>query len=90
MSSSGLDWQPVIEAWLKTRSEIEQSVFRSLFDNSFLSSYTYATQNLKFSMKVLQCNIIQQVSISKIIFKIVNFFNYIFISFVCFCFLILL
>ncbi|CAH1389658.1 unnamed protein product [Nezara viridula] len=63
MSSSGLDWQPVIEAWLKTRSPIEQSVFRLLFDNSFLSAYTYATQNLKFSMKVLQCNIIQQIVI---------------------------
>lgn len=61
MSSSGLDWEPIIEAWLKTRSPIEQEVFRRLFDQTFNLIYTWSTQTLKFKMKVLQCNIIQQV-----------------------------
>ncbi|XP_073975032.1 dynein axonemal heavy chain 1 [Rhodnius prolixus] len=60
MSSSGLDWEPIIEAWLKTRSPIEQEVFRRLFDQTFNLIYTWSTQTLKFKMKVLQCNIIQQ------------------------------
>lgn len=68
MSSSGLDWQPYIEAWLKKRSEKEQAVFRILFDETFPQTYSWATQNLKFTMKVLQCNIIQQVSTNSLVY----------------------
>jgi dynein heavy chain len=61
MSSSGLDWRPVLEAWLKTRSQKEVSVFQQLFEESFATMYTWGTQNLCLTMKVLQCNIVQQV-----------------------------
>ncbi|KAL1130923.1 hypothetical protein AAG570_012164 [Ranatra chinensis] len=61
MSSSGLDWEPVIEAWLKTRNSKEAEIFRVMFDESFAAMYTWATQNLNLAMKVLQCNIVQQV-----------------------------
>lgn len=60
MSSSGLDWKPVLQAWLKTRTNREKMVFMDLFEQSFLNIYTFGTQNFEFMMEVLQCNIIQQ------------------------------
>ncbi|XP_018911445.2 dynein axonemal heavy chain 5 [Bemisia tabaci] len=63
MSSSGLDWCPVLAAWLKTRSSREQSVFQHLFDESFGQLYTWSQHNLNLTMKVLQINIVQQVLI---------------------------
>lgn len=65
MSSSGLDWQPVVEAWLKTRNELEIKVFKEMFHESFGSLYAWFTQNLSLTMKVLQCNVVQQVSFKK-------------------------
>lgn len=35
MSSSGLDWKPVVTAWLKSRSLLEQEVLEQLFTDSF-------------------------------------------------------
>lgn len=35
MSSSGLDWNPVVTAWFKTRTPLEQEVFEESFYNSF-------------------------------------------------------
>lgn len=35
MSSSGLNWNPVVTAWLKTRSSLEQEVLEQLFTDSF-------------------------------------------------------
>ncbi|XP_060809519.1 dynein axonemal heavy chain 5 [Amyelois transitella] len=60
MSASGLDWEPVLRAWLKLRSAGEVEVFTSLFEDTFPLIYTWCTQNLVFSMKVLQSNIILQ------------------------------
>ncbi|RZF32385.1 hypothetical protein LSTR_LSTR001849, partial [Laodelphax striatellus] len=60
MSSSGLDWKPVLDAWLKTRTSKEVGVFQQLFDESFAVMYSWGTQNLNLTMKVLQCNIVQQ------------------------------
>ncbi|CAG9558495.1 unnamed protein product [Danaus chrysippus] len=60
MSSSGLDWDPVLHAWLKTRSTREVEVFSTLFEQTFLTTYTWCTQNLNFSMRVLQSNIVFQ------------------------------
>ncbi|CAH4038579.1 unnamed protein product [Pieris brassicae] len=60
MSSSGLDWEPVLNAWLKTRSVREDEVLSTLFEQTFPNTYTWCTQNLSFSMRVLQSNIISQ------------------------------
>ena len=61
MSSSGLDWKPIIEGWLKTRSPKEASALQVLFHDSFATLYAWGNHNLSLTMKVLQCNIVQQV-----------------------------
>lgn len=60
MSSSGLDWEPVVEAWLQKRTDFEKEEFKALFDSSFGQLYAYITQNLTLSISVLQCNITLQ------------------------------
>lgn len=50
----------VLRAWLKTRSVREVEVFGELFDKTFPNVYTWCIQNLVFSMRVLQSNIILQ------------------------------
>lgn len=61
MSSSGLNWKPVVRAWLKKRSVREQELFQKLFDESFGPLYSWGTQNLHLVISVLQCNITLQV-----------------------------
>jgi len=61
MSSSGLNWKPVVSAWLKLRSPREKEVFQNLFNESFGVMYSWSTQNLCLTMKVLQANISLQV-----------------------------
>ncbi len=61
MSSSGLDWCPIFAAWLKHRHPTEVSVFQHLFDESFPVIYAWSVHGLNFVIKILQCNIIQQV-----------------------------
>ncbi|CAH1099757.1 unnamed protein product [Psylliodes chrysocephalus] len=61
MSSSGLNWKPVIRAWLKSRSPKEIEVFQHLFDESFSKMYSWGTQNLSLVIEVLQCNITLQI-----------------------------
>ncbi|CAB3374843.1 Hypothetical predicted protein [Cloeon dipterum] len=60
MSSSGLDWKPVLEMWLQKQNAREVKIFQELFDSSFATIYSWMSQNLAPKMKVLQCNIIQQ------------------------------
>lgn len=60
MSSSGLDWKPVVRAWLKKRTTKEQEVFNNLFDESFGELYAWCNQNLNLVMNVLQANVILQ------------------------------
>nr|XP_033322692.1 dynein heavy chain 5, axonemal isoform X1 [Megalopta genalis] len=60
MSSSGLDWNPVVTAWLKTRTILEQEVFEECFANSFGQIYSWSTQTMTLTIDVLQCNIVQQ------------------------------
>ncbi|KZC10625.1 Dynein heavy chain 5, axonemal [Dufourea novaeangliae] len=60
MSSSGLDWNPVVTAWLKTRTPSEQEIFEECFTNSFAQIYTWSTQILTLTIDVLQSNIIRQ------------------------------
>ncbi|KAB0801458.1 hypothetical protein PPYR_05812 [Photinus pyralis] len=61
MSSSGLTWKPVVQAWLKARSVKEQEVFDAVFQASFSTLYTWFTQNLSPVMEVLQCNVTLQI-----------------------------
>lgn len=49
-----------MNAWLKTRSPREQTVFQDLFEKSFAILYAWETQNLQLKIDVLQINIIQQ------------------------------
>lgn len=50
----------VLNAWLKSRSPREVTVFQDLFEKSFQALYTWETQNLQLKMDVLQCNIVKQ------------------------------
>lgn len=61
MSSSGLDWEPLLQAWLRTRPHHEHSVITDLFSNNFLKIFTWAKQNLQLCLPVLQVNVISQV-----------------------------
>ncbi|KAG7159115.1 Dynein heavy chain 5, axonemal-like 1 [Homarus americanus] len=60
MSSSGLDWQPLLKAWLRTRPHHEQSILTELFSGCFLDLFTWTRQNLQLCVPVLQVNIITQ------------------------------
>ncbi|KAK3610339.1 hypothetical protein CHS0354_029807 [Potamilus streckersoni] len=60
MSSSGLDWKPILQGWLNSRSIQEQTVIMNLFENSFPWIYRYSTQNLIFKMEVLEAFVVAQ------------------------------
>ncbi|XP_025115342.1 dynein heavy chain 5, axonemal-like isoform X3 [Pomacea canaliculata] len=60
MSSSGLDWKPILQGWLNTRPAHENEVIMSLFENSFPLILRYAVQNLVFKMEMLEAFIITQ------------------------------
>lgn len=62
MSSSALDWRPILQGWLTTRSDREKDVIWGLFDKTFDPVLTYVRINLESKMKVLECNYIKQVS----------------------------
>ena len=62
MSSSALDWRPILQGWLSTRSDKERDVLWELFDKSFDPVLTYARTNLEAKMSVLECNYIRQVT----------------------------
>ena len=62
MSSSALDWRPILKGWLTSRSPLEQSVLWDLFDRHFDQVLGYVSVNLEVTMKVLECNYIKQVS----------------------------
>ncbi|XP_076449856.1 dynein axonemal heavy chain 5-like isoform X2 [Babylonia areolata] len=60
MSSSGLDWKPILEGWLNHRPLGERDVIMSLFEDSFPDILRYAVQNLTFKMEMLEAFIISQ------------------------------
>lgn len=60
MSSSGLDWRPVLQMWLQKQSTRDSSVLTELFDATFAQVYLWLTQNLTLTMRVLQANVIKQ------------------------------
>ncbi|XP_053402509.1 dynein axonemal heavy chain 5-like isoform X4 [Mercenaria mercenaria] len=60
MSSSGLDWSPILKGWLNTRPLNEQSIIYDLFEGSFPIIYRQAIQNYSFKMDVLEAFVIAQ------------------------------
>ena len=60
MSSSGLDWQPLLSSWFKKKNiqpEYAQ-VIKQLFESSFFRIYKWSVSNLHFVMNVLQVHVL--------------------------------
>eukprot|EP01135_Chromosphaera_perkinsii_P008183 Nk52_evm5s1178 gene=Nk52_evmTU5s1178 len=60
MSSSVLDWKPILQGWLLKRSDTEKSVLQPLFESSFENALVFIENNLNPKMHILQANIIKQ------------------------------
>ena len=60
MSSSVLNWDPLLEGWLLSRSMSEQNVIRPLVTCFFLKCYEYVCNNLNPKMLLLECMYIRQ------------------------------
>ena len=60
MSSSGLDWRPILKGWLSSRSEMERTVLWDLFNQTFEPVFTYVYTTLEPKMALLECNYIKQ------------------------------
>ncbi|XP_066028864.1 dynein axonemal heavy chain 5 isoform X2 [Pocillopora verrucosa] len=60
MSSSALDWRPILQGWLNTRPQLEADVLFSLFESVFDELRTFVIQNCVPKMEVLECNNIVQ------------------------------
>ncbi|TRY93886.1 hypothetical protein DNTS_016033 [Danionella cerebrum] len=60
MSSSVLNWSPILEGWLKNRSQQEATVLRELFSSSFPELYRFSVQSLQYKMDMLEAFIIMQ------------------------------
>lgn len=62
MSSSGLNWAPIIEAWLRKREPRVAALLRSYIENTFFKVYDWSRQNLFFKIPVLEANVVFQVT----------------------------
>eukprot|EP00118_Oscarella_pearsei_P013119 m.101516 g.101516 ORF g.101516 m.101516 type:complete len:4701 (+) comp37133_c1_seq2:73-14175(+) len=60
MSSSALDWSPILGGWLNKRSPMEKTTLEELFKSSFTSLYLYNLTSLVPKMELLECNYIVQ------------------------------
>ncbi|TNN79750.1 Dynein heavy chain 5, axonemal [Liparis tanakae] len=60
MSSSVLNWSPILEGWLKKRFAQEAEVLRELFSSSFSELYRFCVQSLEFKMDMLEAFVIMQ------------------------------
>ncbi|XP_078698147.1 dynein axonemal heavy chain 5-like [Branchiostoma floridae x Branchiostoma belcheri] len=60
MSSSALDWKPILQGWLNKRPQQQQDILMTLFEGIFTELYRYVNQDLHAKMKVLECNYIKQ------------------------------
>ncbi|XP_030832172.1 dynein heavy chain 8, axonemal [Strongylocentrotus purpuratus] len=60
MSSSALDWRPILQSWLNKRAAGEASILHNLFHNCFDDIYMYVSHNLLPKMETLECNYIKQ------------------------------
>ena len=60
MSSSALDWTPIVEGWLKSRPNAEAEILRQLFTTSYGDLINYVRFSLEAKMVILECNYIKQ------------------------------
>lgn len=60
MSSSALDWSPLLKGWLLRRPEIDKDTVYALFENSFPQTLTFARENLFFKMVYLDAFFVNQ------------------------------
>ncbi|KAJ0065958.1 hypothetical protein NL108_000216 [Boleophthalmus pectinirostris] len=60
MSSSVLNWSPILESWLKKRSTHEAEILRQLFTSSFSELFRFSVQSLEFKMDMLEAFVIMQ------------------------------
>ncbi|XP_043743727.1 dynein axonemal heavy chain 5 [Cervus elaphus] len=60
MSSSILDWSPILEAFLKKRSPQEAEILRQLYTKSFPDLYRFSIQSLEHQMEMLEAFVVLQ------------------------------
>ncbi|XP_044147017.1 dynein axonemal heavy chain 8 [Bufo gargarizans] len=60
LSSSVLDWRPILKAWLNKRSAEERDIFQAFYDEVFEDAYTYMHLNLHPKMRLQECSYIMQ------------------------------
>ncbi|GAB1603179.1 hypothetical protein Ahia01_000598400 [Argonauta hians] len=60
MSSSGLNWKPILQGWLNHRSEQESLILMNIFQESFPAVFNYAVQSFVFKMDILEVFVISQ------------------------------
>ena len=53
MSSSVMNWEPIVKGWLLKRSPLESEVLINLYERSFPDAYTYIINNLEPKMNVI-------------------------------------
>ena len=60
MSSSVLQWAPILEAWLKKRPPNEADIFRKSFGHIYADAHTFVQTKLLAKMKILEALYIRQ------------------------------
>ncbi|XP_065179973.1 dynein axonemal heavy chain 5-like [Sycon ciliatum] len=60
MSSSALDWKPILSGWMLTRLDEERTTLMKLFEETFPKVLDFNTTSLIPKMDVLECNYITQ------------------------------
>ncbi|CAM4590230.1 unnamed protein product [Lepidochelys kempii] len=60
MSSSVLNWSPVLESFLKKRSPQEAEILRQLYTSSFPEFYYFSIQTLEYKIEMLEAFVIMQ------------------------------
>ena len=60
MSSSGLDWVPILDSWLLTRESVESNMIHEFFHDTFQKIYNFAITSLTAKMALLEVCYISQ------------------------------
>nr|XP_018669928.1 dynein heavy chain 5, axonemal-like isoform X1 [Ciona intestinalis]XP_026692815.1 dynein heavy chain 5, axonemal-like isoform X1 [Ciona intestinalis] len=60
MSSSILNWNPILTAWLKGKPTVMFEVLMPAFEGPFVALYRYVENSLVAKMSVLECMYVQQ------------------------------